>query len=78
MKMKYKKSLVFCDHGFVVLYELLGATMMPYFNCHHLHWDAQPMRSIKDVIKKVETISQPKKYKSFHLGKWQFSIVKYD
>lgn len=76
--MKIKKTLEFGDHGFIVRTDLLDATALPNYNCKHLHFSTELMRTMKDVIQRVETIRQPLWVKVIKLRKFHISIVRYE
>jgi len=75
---KSGKHLVWCEHGFVVEHEVPeNVTALPTYSCGHFHWGAEEIKTMDEVIAKVESIRQPKWYKTFKIGKFHFSLVKY-
>lgn len=76
---KIRKYLAWCFHGFTVVYENPPTvSAMPTTLCGHAEsMFATEIKSIEEVIAKVETIKQPRWGKTFRFGKFQFSLVKY-
>lgn len=74
-----KKYLAWCWHGFTVVTEPPKyVTAMPSTLCGHAEaMFAKPIKSLEEVIERVEHIKQPRWSKTFHIGKFQFSLVKY-
>lgn len=77
---KPKKHLLICWHGLTVGYDTPPTiTAIPHSLCNHItFWFREnELKSIKEVIKWVETVRQPKWGKVFRIGKFQISISKY-
>jgi hypothetical protein len=76
---KVDKTLIVCSHGLSVYYDINKyASALPYLLCGHFPFQKfKTLKTIKQVIAWVETIRQPQWFRSFRLGKYNFSIVKY-
>lgn len=76
--MRKSKYLTLCTHGLSVVYPVPEFTSgMPMSSCGHVEAMFGKEMSIDEVIAWVESVKQPKWHKIFHLGKWQFSLVRY-
>jgi hypothetical protein len=76
-----RKHLYLVDHGLTVYTDPSPFTSILdvyCWLCNHWHTEGKEIKTIEEVIEYVESIKQPVWWKNFKLGKFHFSIVKYN
>lgn len=77
-KFKSEKYLAWCFHGFTVIYS--PGRFVSGLNtalCNHPSYGMKEIKTIEEVIEKVESVRQPRWVKTIKIGKFQFNLIKY-